>query len=410
MRRRGTALLAASLIAVLTGCASVSGTATPAEVDIRTLDVGPYPTEPYDAHDDPKLPDFYEMYKVAGMRIADYVVNSHDIDPQMIYGKRASTVSAGLLPQALGNDIALEPVAKKHKMLYGFESNGASADATINSPSTWPSKKDTTKFTATTMVLQFPDAAAATAAAREFHDVDLAAQEGRNQPVSLPKYPAALSHWRPDAPFLRTVMPHGPYVIAFLLSVPTPDLAGLTTMAETAYTKQIESLAKTTPLTDEEVMSLPWDPDRLVARTLNPEELSNPDGSGTLLVTGKHGVLHYSGDALPSDRQYVDQQLTAMKAEQVALSWGSIGIRTPDPSTAQRAVADKLFPWRTKAEAAAPPNVPDAVCVENQSLATKTRFSCMVAYNQYVGIVGGHQLLDAHQRAAAQYALFANTR
>ncbi|MFC8385906.1 hypothetical protein [Nocardia sp. NPDC057272] len=405
------AVLAASLATVLTACGStLSGQALPGEMDVRNLDVGSYPTEPVNAHDDDPVPPFYEMYEVAAMRIADYVINSRDIDAQMTYGKRATTVSAGVMPSALGDEPAMSAIAKKHKMLYGFESNGAAKDSRVETYGDWPTKKADNRLTATTMVLQFPDADRAAAAAREFYDTDLAMKEGRNQPVAIPGHPAALSHWRPDSPFLRTVLPHGPYVIAFLLSVPTPDQQALTTLASNAFTEQIEALAETTPLTDEEVMTLPWDPDHLLMRTLNPDQLANPEGSGYYVVTGKHGILHYAGDQLPTDRHYIDEQLTKMSAQQVALSWGSIAVRTPDEQTARRAVTEKMFLWQVETEAANPPNLPDAACVENKRTGAAKRFSCILAYNEYVGIVSGNQLLDAHQRAAAQYALFANSR
>ncbi|MDO3647245.1 DUF7373 family lipoprotein [Nocardia mangyaensis] len=411
MRLTTRILLAATLTTVLTACGStLSGAPLPGETDISTLDVGSYPTEPLNAHDDDPVPPFYKMYEVAAMRLADFVINSAEIDPAMKYGKRARSVSAGVTPWALGDDGVMSPIAKTHKLLYGFESSGASRDTSVNTLGGWPSKRDDNELTASTMVFQFPTTEQAAAAAQEFHDADLAAQENRNQPVTLPDYPAAKSHWRPDSPFLRTLLPHGPYVIAFLLSVDTPDQQALVTLAQTAYAKQIEALDKTTPLSDKEVMTLPWDPDHLAMRTLNPEELTSPDGSGFYLVTGRHGILHYSGDPLPSDRGYIAEQLTKMDAQQVALSWGSIGIRTPDAETARRAVTEQLFPWQVEADADAPPNLPDSACVENRSLAAPKRFSCILAYNEYVGIVSGNQLLDAQQRAAAQYALFANTR
>ncbi|MGY0503309.1 DUF7373 family lipoprotein [Nocardia sp. FBN12] len=402
--------LIAALTTVLTACgSSLSGQALPGEIDVRTLDVGAYPTEPLNAHDDDPVPAFYSMYDVAAMRIADYVINSRDIDAQMVYGKRGTTFSAGVMPSEMGDENAMSVVSKKHKMLYGFESSGAAKDSRVETYGDWPTKKAENRLTATTVVMQFPDADRAAAAAKEFYDTDFGATQGRNQPVAVPGHPAALSHWRPDSPFLRTVLPHGPYVIAFLLSVPTPDQQALATLAASAYTEQIEALAKTTPLTDEQVMTLPFDPDHLLMRTLNPDQLANPEGAGYYLVTGKHGILHYAGDQLPTDRHYIDEQLTKMSAQQVALSWGSIGIRTPDEQTARRAVNEKMFPWQVEAEAAAPPNLPDSACIENKRPGASKRFSCIVAYNEYVGIVSGNQLLDAHQRAAAQYALFANS-
>ncbi|MEV0684102.1 hypothetical protein AB0I35_09570 [Nocardia sp. NPDC050378] len=399
---------------VLAGCGSeVTGTALPGEIDIRTLDVGSFPTEPVNAHDDDPAPDFYEMYNVAGMRIASHVIDAAVIDPRMKYGTGARAFSDGTTPWEFGDYDVIEPIAEKHKMLYGFLSAGASSDSTVSAMSGWPMNEPTNEFTAATMVLQFPDADRATAAAQEFHDADLAALEGRNQPVSIPGYPAARSHWRPDSPFLRTLLPHGPYVLAFLLSVDKPDQNALTALAATAYDKQIKALADVPILTDEEVYTLPFDPDHLLVRTLNPDQFTFPGGDGSHTVTTRAGALHFAGTSgvpLSPERDRIAEQFAAMNAEQVAFSHGTMTIRTTDPASAQRAVTDKLFPHHPKADAAAPPNLPQSACVENRTLDGAKRFSCLVAYKQYVGVVGGSQLLDAHQRAAAQYALFANTR
>ncbi|MGM7644131.1 DUF7373 family lipoprotein [Nocardia sp. JW2] len=403
----------AAFAVVLAGCGSaVTGSPLPAEIDIRTLDVGSFPTEPVNAHDDDPVPDFYEMYHVAGMRVASHVIDAAAIDPRMKYGTGARAFSDGTAAWELGDDKVVEPILEKHKMLYGFLSTGASTDSTVSSMD-WPAKESTNTFTAATMVLQFPDAAHATAAAQELHDAELAAFAGRNQPVSIPGHPAARSHWRPDSPFVRTLLPHGPYVLAFLLSIDKPDQNALTALAATAYDKQIEAMADVPVLTDEEVYALPFDPDHLLVRTLNPDQFTFPGGDGAHMVTTATGALHFAGTPgvpLSPERDRIAGQFAAMKAEQVAFSHGTMTIRTADPASAQRAITDKLFPHHPKADAAPPPNLPQAACTENRTLDGAKRFTCLVAYKQYVGVVGGSQLLDAHQRAAAQYALFANTR
>lgn len=410
MRIRHAVLAAASTI-VLTACGSaLSGTPVPGETDIRALDTGAYPTEPLNAHDDDPVLPFYEMYEVAALRLADYVISPSDISAELLYGTSAATVWRSVLPGWLGNGAG--DIAEKHKLLYGFEVGGASIDKSISSSFNWPSKDPDTKFTGNTIVLQFPDSQRATAAAQELYDADFGRQEGHTQAVALPAHPNAHAHFRPDSPFLRTFMAHGTYVIGLLLSLPTPDRPALTTLAESTYSKQIEALSKTTPLTEEEVMTLPWDTDHLLMRTLNPDQSTKPDSVGTgYLRTGKPGALHYAnGRLLPSDRGYVDKQLTAMKAEQIAISAGTVVIRTPDHESADRALTDKLFPWQVELDADPAPKVPDTTCVENRRADSVKRFSCLLAYKQYVGIVSSNQLLDAHQRAAAQYAIFANTR
>ncbi|MFC6009658.1 DUF7373 family lipoprotein [Nocardia lasii] len=406
-------MLAATLIAALTACGStVTGTALPGETDTRALDSGSYPVEPLNAHDDDPVLAFHERYEVAALRLADYVINPSQIDPQLKYGLDAGVTWGTIVPSSMGSYGAMGDAAAKHKMLFGFHSAAASAERSIYDTFDWPRKEPQSKFTADLTVLQFPDAAHADAAAQEFYDIDFAAQHGANQPVALSTYPGAHAHWRPDSPFLRVFLPHDSYVIALLVSVESPDLPALTTRAESAFTTQIQALTATTPLTEEQVLALPWDPDHVLMRTLNPDQSTNPDAvGGSYILTGKHGAVHFANRrVLPSDRAYVDQQLTRMEADQVAFTTAAIVIRTPSTDIADRAVTEKLFPWQVRLDADPAPGVPDTTCVENRRSDSVKRFSCLLAYNQYVGIVSSNQLLDAHQRAAAQYALFANTR
>ncbi|MFD3428798.1 hypothetical protein ACFWU7_22635 [Nocardia fluminea] len=58
-----------------------------------------------------------------------------------------------------------------------------------------------------------------------------------------------------------------------------------------------------------------------------------------------------------------------------------------------------------------PTAVPATNCIENKVTSSDIkRFSCSVRYRQYVAVVSSHQINDAHQRAAAQYAVFANAQ
>ncbi|MFD3507632.1 hypothetical protein [Nocardia sp. NPDC058666] len=407
------ALLAATLTTVLTACGSaMTGTALPGETDIRALDTGSYPVEPLNAHDDDPVLPFSERYEVAALRLAEYVIDPSTIDPQMKYGTDAGTAWSTVVPYSMGMHDGMDAVAEKHTMLFGFESGSASVDKSIYSAFDWPSKQPDNKFTANITVLQFPDAARAAAAAQEFYDVDFGIQQGKSQQVALSVHPTAHAHWHPDSPFLRVFMPHGSYVIAVLLSVDSPDLAALTERTESALTKQIQALTATAPLTQEQILALPWDPDHVLMRTLNPDKSTSPDAAGGgYILTGKQGAVHFgTGGVLPSDRGYVDKQLTRMEAQQVGITNAAMVIRTPSADIADRALTEKLFPWPVRLDTDPAPKVPDTVCVENRRSEAVERFSCLVAYKQYVGIVSSDQLLDVHQRAAAQYALFANTR
>ncbi|MBF6297595.1 hypothetical protein IU459_08560 [Nocardia amamiensis] len=392
--------------AILAACGStMPGTARPGEIDIRHLDTGNYSTEPPNAHDDDYLPQFIHMNKVAAMRLADHVVSAYDIDPRLKYGWSSSSVSSGVLPDELGRPEDMKPIAQRNRMMFGFRTNGSDQNISMFA-SGWPTKPRANSTTVSTVVMQFPDPDRARQAAAEFHDADFGAYRDRNEPVALPKYAQARAHWRPGSPFLRALLAHGTYLVAFLVSVNAPDRDALIALAEKAYDTQLPLLDQLPPLTEEQMLRLPWDPDHLLSRTLNANKVQTPSFDATQALFGLRGIMHYA-----EDRNYAKERFTAMGAEKFAMSNGTLVIRTSSPDAARRVAAERMTPTFTAGAAEPPPHLPDSACVENKSgLFDDKRFTCIVAYKEYVGFVAGNQLLDAQQRAAAQYSIFANSR
>ncbi|WP_330232965.1 hypothetical protein OHA40_11080 [Nocardia sp. NBC_00508] len=406
IRSATAALVCVVSAAILAACGStMPGTARPGEIDIRALDAGNYPTEPPNAHDDDYLPLFIDMKKVAAMRLADHVASAYDIDPRMKYGWSSSSVSSGVLPDELGRPDDMKPIAQRHRMMFGFQTNGSDQNISMFA-SGWPTKPRANSTTTSTVVMQFPDPDRAREAAAEFHDADFGAYHDRNEPVALPKYPQARAHWRPGSPFLRAVLAHGPYVVAFLVSANAPDRNAVVALAEKAYEVQLPLLDQLPPLTEEQMLRLPWDPDHLLSRTLNPNKTQSPSFDATHALFGLRGIMQYA-----EDRNYARERFTAMGAEKFAMSNGTLVIRASGPEAARRVAAERMTPTFTAGPAEPPPHLPDSACVENKSgLFDDKRFTCIVAYKEYVGFVAGNQLLDAQQRAAAQYSIFANSR
>ncbi|MFI6171582.1 hypothetical protein ACIBCN_32725 [Nocardia sp. NPDC051052] len=407
MRRAVVLPFAALLTAGLTACGSaVAGSSQPAEVDIRKLDTGSYPTEPLNAHDDDYQPDFVTMPHIAAMRLSDFVLPAYEIDPHLKYGQLPFEITRGGLPGELGSEGDMKPIAERNKLLFGFKTTGFDQKTTIV-PSAWPIKTTQHATTISTMVMQFPDPERATAAAAQFYDADLGANREQNQPVPLPNYPTAHAHWRPGTPFLRATLAHGSYVVAFLVSTNEPDLSALTELTEKSYAAQLPVLDQLKPLTDEELFDLPWDTDHLLSRALNPNKSERP-AIGSQALYSLRGIVQYADDL-----SVAKQQFSAMNADRFAVSDGTIVARTPDAAAAKKIVAERRTPAPIARDADAPPNVPDSACVENKRAAMDfdiKRFTCIVAYRQFAGFVTGDQLLDVQQRAAAQYAIFANSR
>ncbi|BDU04760.1 hypothetical protein GV791_21075 [Nocardia cyriacigeorgica] len=398
------------LAASISGCGdTLVGSPIPGEIDVRKLDTGKYPTEPVDAHDDPIDAPMYDMKKVAGMRLADNVATADEIDPSMKYTLE-SNVSFHLIDDELdyfGKD--LSKIAKDYGFLYAITSGGSSKPLYISRSATrWPTKNEPGANTLNSLVLQFPDNEAAKRAAQQFHDRDLAHYKDKNEPVTLAKHPGAHSHWDPGSPFMRSTLAHNSYVIVFEVSTPTNDVTALKALVEKAYDTQLPLLDQLPPITDLQILSLPWDPDRLVVRAMDPLNNGTPGLVDSSLNVGLRGILHFSPDRGTARASY-----TAMEAVRFGSSGDSIVVRTASDESAKRAVTESLFPVATTRTAEAPPNLPDATCAETSEKfgwANFDRFVCIVAYHNHVGIVMSDQLVDVHQRAAAQYSILANAR
>lgn len=407
MRRGATATAVLALAAVLSACGStIAGTSAPGEIDVRTLNVGKYSTEPYHAHNDDYVPSFGVKREIAAMRLADHVATAYDIDPRLKTGYWPSAISTGTLPDALGRRADLQPIAERHKLAYGLVSNGSDKTFGLQvGADDWATKSTADETIIVSMIMQFPDAERAKLAATEFYDTDLAANPD-NQAVPLSKYAGAQSYWRPGTPFLRTLQTHGSFVVAFLVSTPEANLGALTALAEKSYDTQLPMLDRFQPIPLIDVFQLRWDPDHLSSRILNFDNSTpRPSYTSRRIVTGRQGMLHFA-----KNREVAKTSLAALDSDALGVHEDAMVARTPDAATARKIVADLTVPYEKVRVAAAPANVPDAACAETKEPRFRNgHYTCVVAYHEYVGFVSAAKIDDVHQRAAAQYALFANS-
>ncbi|WP_225732327.1 MULTISPECIES: hypothetical protein [unclassified Nocardia] len=377
---------AIAVAAVLTGCGSqVSGVPHAGEIDVRKLDVGAYDTDPLDVR------YTYDNYygggeQLAMVRLADHIASSLDIDPRLKYGAGVSP----MLPDGL--DPAILPAAnwaaaKQNNVLFGFGVSGADA------------KADATGAV-TIFVLQFQDEAAAARTASEFEDT---ATTDRVQPLTLPKYPATRAH--SDDQSIGSTMAHGKYLISVAISVPNTDRAGLVRLAEQAYTAQIPLLDSLPALSREDVLRLPSDPDDILRRTFNPDALGDPY-AGNQATYGALGFTNVFG----IDRAHWRQVLADTGTDRIGLSDGSLLFRTRDDAAAHTLLPEPLSEVYTR-PVDPPPGIPDGRCGEHTSETdSRKRFRCTVEYRRYVASVDSNQIADVYQRAAAAYAVLANSQ
>ncbi|WP_067704252.1 DUF7373 family lipoprotein [Nocardia jejuensis] len=394
---RAAAAVAAALTAA--GCAHVGGTAAPGEIDVRTLDVGSYSTQPLDLR--------YTYYndlgggrELAMMRLAGRMATGPDIDPALKYGIGAQPIGdVDAATKVL--DAATAPALARNGMLFGY-----SADHTDREPAESGSLRGSTF--AKVLVLQFPGDAAAAQAAAEIDDLDFAVAAEENQHVTLPKYPTAHAHWRPTISHIGSTIAHGSYVVRIVAGVRETNIDQLVDLVGKIYGAQLPLLDSLRPLSREDMLRLPYDSDGMLRRTLNPDGFGSPN-SKNLAVFEPRGFLN----------QVKNQELWTRLANESGLdrfalnssmSNESMLFRTRDTAAARKLTSEMLgAPYPGAADA--PPGIPDALCGESareRDYSTK-RFRCVVTYRQYVATVEGDQLSDAQQRAAAQYALLANS-
>ncbi|WP_227984259.1 DUF7373 family lipoprotein [Nocardia spumae] len=391
-----------------TGCGStVGGWAGPSEVDVRTVDVGNYDVVPLDIHVDFR-PGFVNAPAAAGMRLADNVVTPDRIDPHLTVQGKSSTFAAGFVPDALGDNDRMSDAAKRNKMVYGFSTAGSDKDANWGFLG-WPKPSKPNATIVALSVMQFEDPAAAAKAATDLYNTDFDTYKDKNQPVKVSKYPEAHAHWQPGTASLRSFLAHGPWVVSVLALTPSAELGSLTGLTERTLDTEFPVLDQLPPLSPEETLTLPWDPHYLLSRALNTSQTGRPQFDDDNGVFGPNGILHYM-----SDRKIAAQSAAALEAEEFAKTSDALVVRTADATSAKKALTDRITFEGGGPAVDAVPKIPDSTCVENStkgsSLNGPKRYSCLVVYRNYVGYVTSNQLVDVHQRAAAQYALFANSQ
>ncbi|WP_067818901.1 DUF7373 family lipoprotein [Nocardia inohanensis] len=399
-RRFRAAALALTAIALSACTSQVDGSARPGEIDVRTLNVGKYPTGPleerYAYHH-----DMSNGFNLALARLADQVATGPEIDPKFKYG----TGSVPFLDSSKATKVLADvsaPILDRNGLMFGYAVGHSEKE---------PDKKtgkapEDSPFTTVT-VMQFPDAATATRAAAELEEADFNVAADRNERINLSKYPEAHAHWRPGVASIGAEIARGNYVVAIYAGSGEAETGKLSALAEKIFDVQLPLLDALPPLDREGVLRLPADADGLLRRTLNPDGIGTPDITSQITL-GQRGYQHRI-----SDQDYTSRILRDYGVDRVGISGSSytgvsVLYRTRDAEAAGKlrgAVVERSYPGA----ADAPAGVPGAACGENTSKGTsQKRFRCAVNYRNFTATVEADQLEDVHQKAAAQYALLAN--
>ncbi|MFJ4658159.1 hypothetical protein ACIP5Y_43405 [Nocardia sp. NPDC088792] len=417
------ALTVLLVAASLSGCGGqTTGTAVASEIDVRKLAVGNYPTDPFD------LREAYQHdgsggKALAQTRLADHVVIGADVDPKFshnVLGGRLDPTSAEFSKVLAG---AVQPVLASNGMMFGFSSASSTRpvpkstahdrSGNFNPFDGAETDPEATVFNVT--VLQFPDQQRAQAAADQMEAADFAVAADQNVHISLDKQPNAKAHWRPGVPSMAATLAYGQYVVNVYVAQPKPDLDGLRSFEEQVFAAQLPLLDQAPALSPHEIFRLDYDPDDMLRRTLHPRDVAKPNVKSEATRTAR-GYLHLVDDQTTwkrlLDDSGVDRTSTA--------SYGGLLYRARDAKAATQLWSG--INGTTAKSVDAPAGVPNVSCAvvptddvdvlrfQYDIPETDTAYLCTLHYDRYVARVASPQLIDAQQKAAAQFALLANSQ
>ncbi|GEM33022.1 hypothetical protein NN3_40290 [Nocardia neocaledoniensis NBRC 108232] len=376
--------------------ATVPGAAVPGEVDVRPFDIGNYPVEPL---------EFRSAYRhtvengteLAIMRLAGNVVTGYEVDAGIAFGR-------GFKPIAKPSDYTtraaqpdLQGVLERNHLAFGLQVSAGATETADLDPA-----RGAVGFSIA--VFQFPDAAAAGAAATEFEAVDFGVT-GDNTRIQLAGYPSARSHWRPEVRSLGTRLAHGAYMIDLTAFESVPDLAALTTLTERVLGKQLPLLDSLPPLSHRDIYRLEDDASGLLRVALNETGTRHPrfprSDRNYVAVLNRRGAIVVQQDQAVKGRMYDEAGVDG-----VAFLEATVLLRARDAAAARTLQAD-MTADNTEA-ITGPDGVPDTVCRQDDRV-RQGKYSCTVRYGRYVAKVVSDQVADVRQRAAAQYALLTNS-
>ncbi|MEU6579682.1 hypothetical protein [Nocardia sp. NPDC046763] len=385
-----TAITCLALTALLSGCGK-SGTAVPGELDVRTLDTGSYPVNryTYDRNNGGK------GNTLEGIRMTAAVAPAVKIDSHLNIGRGGvvlSTVDDVVNVSHLSS--AVKGVLTNRGFVAGVAASGSDREDVNDNP-------DPNGTTITTRVLRFPSADNAKLAARELEDADFNVALNVNQKLTLPDYPDAYAHWRPGVPNIGLTMARKDFVISLFILRPSADQQDLLSWAKKTLDAQAPTLDAFQETPNDLISQLPVDPDRLLARTLVTDRDHKTVDPDNFAVFPANWLI------LPSDDMaYWTKLVSDGGADEMSSADGNFVIRLRNGKASTDFVTGMISNLQETATSG-PDKVPDVKCVHRTSDKTPSR--CYVSYKQYVGVVNGTNDSDAQKKAAAQYALLANS-
>ncbi len=368
------------------------------DIDISKLDVGNYGTKSRPLTGDATKEEgkYLEAY-----RLAEGIVDPYDVDPVLdhLYGyPLPDPQSAAASISGTGTPL-VQPVLEKYGMISAYLVNGLSKMET-------KFERERNGELLSVMLTSFPSDDAAARAATEMDAVDFAVNP-ENLEVSIPGYPKAKAHYRPDYPSIGSTMASGSIVASVYAS--SGYSLHLRQRVIRTFDLQGPLVANLLPTFDAELTTLPRDPDHMLSRLLvagDQPKISRSFGSmgprAALLCTTAGDLREGLFEQLGIDRcaQSNDAELLRAKDETAA--------KTGVPKMVETQRSEHI-----DHDVAPPDGLKDARCFEEKQEIVadnaNARFECYVSFGRYIAEVWSNEEKDVRQRAAAQYAILVNS-
>ncbi|MFI6868438.1 hypothetical protein [Nocardia sp. NPDC050406] len=402
---------------LLSGCAgTVPGTPRPTSADLGGLDVGEWNTSPLPV---PAQGTRSYGHILESARLAEAVIHPIDLDATLV-----NSVTA-LIPTPLASvgvlaDVA-RPILTEYGMVAGYSMTASDHDG---ERTTLASRSTLTRVT----VISFPDAHAADSAAREIGAADFAAASG-NVAVAVPGHDGAHGHWLPGVPTVGVYVAHGSFLVVLYIRLPEADRTALAAVAAVTLDAQLPRLDTFAPTPADQLDDLPLDPDAMLRRMvpMRPGQWIYPsltrrenyfrEVTVAIGLRMNGGVVLGPGGVDHETRIEQTDTGTAgeLGIERLAVNGLESLYRFRDASSARRyfdgvvrSVSDSGGGDRTII--AGPAGVPDTLCYRIEFHGTDPYNRCYLLDGGYLATVIGPGETFVRRRAAAQYALLANSR
>lgn len=370
----------------LAGCQDRSGdTAPPAATSSTSVAAAPqlqpgnYPTTPQA----PLGEAGANGVIIEAQRMADFVVGPWEVDPDLIAPNPTATLvlqSTAAIPLVL--DPAAGPILDRHHFVNGFSTARTAASGVRDLKAV------------RNVVLRFPDASSASAAAAELANLPV---QGTAESVAVDNHPDTHATVRDNTDGSYAVTswtPAGAYVIAVNAQTPeSRDAAAL--LVSKMLDLQVRRIADFVPTDPAGFAALPMDATGLFARNL---PVTKQEATVNLGVWLPRAILHFQSNPIDSAKLF-----KAAGVDEVAVRKTKV-YQAKDAAGAQL-LADKTADaiGKDTTPAAGVPGLADAKCFDaGVEVKDANRFTCVATVDRYAITASSQQVADAQQQIAAQ--------